>query len=68
MQDIESSEYFLRRAGEERAAAQRATDERAALTHDEMARRYEEVARNGVLPAQNEPMDGILARDLQIFP
>ena len=40
MQDSQSAEYFLKRAAEEREAAERALDERAAQTHRELAKRY----------------------------
>ena len=37
-------EYFRRRAGEERLAAERTTHEAARATHKELARRYDEAA------------------------
>ncbi len=37
-------EYFRRRAGEERLAAERTTNEAARTTHEELARRYDEAA------------------------
>lgn len=39
------TEYFLRRAGEERAAAQRASDSRARQSHLDLAERYADAAR-----------------------
>jgi len=39
------SEYFRRRAAEERAAAERATDGVACRMHMELAESYDEVAR-----------------------
>ena len=39
------SQYFLRRAGEERAAAKRASDPRARQSHLDLAERYADAAR-----------------------
>ena len=39
------SQYFLRRADEERAAAKRASDPRARQSHLDLAERYTEAAR-----------------------
>ena len=39
--------YFMRRAAEERSAADRATDQGARGAHLEMARRYGELAGSG---------------------
>ena len=39
------SQYFLRRAAEERAAADRSTDPRARQTHIDLAERYSEAAQ-----------------------
>jgi hypothetical protein len=44
MQDTGESEYFQRRAEEERAAADRAGDERAAKSHRALAKRYQRKA------------------------
>ena len=41
------SEYFERRANEETAAAERASDERARMLHMELAQRYSTAARSG---------------------
>lgn len=41
MDGIDQSDYFRRRAEEERAAAQQAADERAADTHRALAARYD---------------------------
>ena len=51
MEARDSEEYFERRAAEERDAADRAPDSRAAESHREMARRYGEKA----LSAAAEP-------------
>jgi hypothetical protein len=45
VQHIERSEYFNRRAEEERDAAKTATDERAAQSHRELADRYDARAK-----------------------
>ena len=71
MQDTGCTEYFRRRADQERTAADQATDERAALTHREMAGRYDELARGIVPVSEAEPpplRPGILPRDFQIVP
>jgi hypothetical protein len=39
------SQYFLRRADEERAAAKRASDPRARQSHLDLAERYDDAAR-----------------------
>jgi len=39
------SQYFLRRAAEERAAAKRASDPRARQSHLDLAERYEDAVR-----------------------
>ena len=39
------SQYFLRRADEERAAARRARDPRARQSHHDLAERYADAAR-----------------------
>ena len=47
---IESDyEYFRRRAGEERLAAERAPDPQARTTHEELASRYEAIIEQAVL-------------------
>lgn len=46
--------YFIRRAAEERSAADRATDQAARGAHLELARRYGELAG----PAQQEGASG----------
>lgn len=47
MQEPESKAYFHKRAEEERAAAERARDERAARSHRELARRFDDLAKRG---------------------
>ena len=44
MTDSPSHDYFQRRAEEEREAAERAADERAAHSHRELADHYERLA------------------------
>lgn len=45
MQGVEQAAYFLRRAEEERAAAAKASDERAAQSHRSLAARYDAKAK-----------------------
>jgi hypothetical protein len=45
MEATRNQEYFERRAAEERAAADCCADERAALPHRELARRYDSLAK-----------------------
>jgi hypothetical protein len=49
--------YFMRRAAEERSAANRATDQAARGAHLELARRYGELAA----PAQQAETSGPIA-------
>ncbi len=46
MTDSPSYDYFQRRAEEEREAAEQATDERAAVSHRELADHYARLAEN----------------------
>jgi hypothetical protein len=48
-----NNEYFLRRANEELAAAERATSAEAKHIHGELANRYLEMIESG--PAPNSP-------------
>jgi hypothetical protein len=71
MQPSDQSEYFCRRAEEERIAADKASDERAARTHRALAARYTAKARGG--PVREVDHDGvdngsILANDFTILP
>jgi len=60
-------DYFERRAEEERAASECATDERAAQSHRELAKRYRSRARHGEPALADEPLTrGILSRKLRI--
>ena len=51
--------YFMRRAGEERAAAERARDPRARQSHHDLAERYSNAAR-----ANESANDDALATDV----
>jgi hypothetical protein len=55
------SAYFLRRADEERAAAERATDPRARQSHIDLAQRYAEAARAVAAATQREAVDAVPA-------
>ena len=71
MEDLESIQYFERRAEEEQLAAVNATDERAAQTHRALAARYYARTAGGpVRDAQREePISpGILPKDFRILP
>ena len=70
MQGAAAKNYFLRRAAEERAAAEQALDDRAAQSHRELADRYEQQA-NGAADCQPdavERLDGTLAKEFRILP
>jgi hypothetical protein len=54
MQEPRSSVYFERRAEEERAAAGRSTDERAAQAHRELADHYRKLAEGGQQPTADD--------------
>ena len=47
--------YFMRRAAQERSAADRATDEAARLAHLELARRYRNLVGTSQEAHANEP-------------
>jgi hypothetical protein len=70
MQQQGTWHYFERRAEEERAAALRATNERAAQVHRELAEHYGELATGGEQIANDESAAeaGILPKDFQIVP
>ena len=44
MSDLDNASYFRRRAAEETAKCVQASNERVAVAHAEMARRYEKMA------------------------
>ena len=70
MEDIDPSDYFRRRAEEERAAADSAADERAAQTHRALAARYDAKASGSpVRDAGKEPPRdaGTLSNDFTIL-
>jgi|GraSoiStandDraft_13_1057314.scaffolds.fasta_scaffold651696_2 hypothetical protein len=70
MQHPCSSNYFKRRAEEERAAAELATNERAAQSHRELAMHYRELASGVEWPRSGgaEGEAGILSKDFRIVP
>ena len=69
MTKSDSTDYFHRRALEERAAAELAQDERAANSHRELARRYDEKAKDGLGGEADEPESGsVLPDEFQILP
>ena len=70
MQGPDHSEYFERRAEEERTAAEQATDERAAQSHRQLAERYERQAKSETDDAgEGEAADsGMLSKDFRIIP
>ncbi len=59
MTEIDSCDYFRKRAEEEREAADQAADERAAQPHRELAERYEEKAETGEPVAEDEANDAL---------
>ncbi len=68
-QPVPSSEYFAKRASEERHAASHAADDRAAQSHREMAEQYEKLARGdgGSEPLPDERCGG-LPNEFRILP
>ena len=63
------SDYFERRAEEERLASERATDKRAAQSHRELAQRYRQRAARIDAPApEAQDSRGILSADFRILP
>jgi hypothetical protein len=71
MQNAQSKDYFERRADEERVAADKAADERAAQSHRELARHYRNIASGSEeAPGRDveAPAQGILPREFRIVP
>jgi hypothetical protein len=71
MKQPQPSDYFKRRAEEERAAAEQAADERAAQSHRELSDHYEQLARGAQLPTEVAPEShaaGIVSREFRIVP
>lgn len=70
MTEIDSRDYFRKRAEEEREAAEAARDERAAQPHRELAERYEKKAENGepVTGDEESSESGPLPSDFTIVP
>jgi hypothetical protein len=68
---VDQSDYFRRRAEEERAAAAKAGDERAAQSHRALAARYDAKANGSpVRDASDDPRGdgGTLSSDFTILP
>lgn len=71
MRTGQSSDYFQRRAEEERVAAESAVDERAAQSHRELSHRYHNLANGSEHLSRSDADatgDGILANDFRILP
>jgi len=71
MASVDSRDYFRKRAEQERAAADRAADERSAHVHRELAKEYRRRADAGerrVAAAAEAPVHGILPNDFRIVP
>lgn len=71
MQDAEQTDYFSRRAEEERAAADNASDERAAQSHRSLAARYDAKAKGSPvreLKNHDDQERGTLPKDFSILP
>ena len=64
----DSADYFHRRALEERAAAELAQDQRAANSHRELARRYDEKAEDGHVEVDEPEPGSVLPDEFQILP
>ena len=71
MEQVDQSDYFRRRAEEERDAAHRAGDERAAQSHRALAARYDARARGSPVHDVTEDgtgSGGTLSDDFTILP
>jgi hypothetical protein len=72
MTDSPSHDYFQRRAEEEREAAQRAVDERAAHSHRELADHYQRLAGEESHASghadEEQQSAGRLPREFRILP
>ncbi len=70
MQNSDQSEYFERRAEEERAAADGAADERAEQSHRELANRYEKASKGEEPSSDTEETEesGTVHEDFRIIP
>jgi hypothetical protein len=70
MEALDQSDYFSRRAEEERVAADKAGDERAARTHRALAARYTAKAKGAPLREVAEALEigGTLTSDFTILP
>ena len=62
------STYFIRRASEEQAAAERARDPRARQSHLDLAERYSDAARKGEIAPFADPDEAQLAMTPAISP
>ena len=70
MSKTEPREYYKRRAKEERAAAEHASDERAAQSHRELLDQYERLA-DGEAPtgaAADQEKPGSVSKEFRILP
>ena len=70
MSKSEPQEYYKRRAKEERIAAERASDERAAQSHRELLDQYERLA-DGEAPARaadDREKSGSVSKEFRILP
>jgi hypothetical protein len=71
MSERQSTDYFERRAEEERAAAEQAGDERAAQSHRELSDHYRNIASGSEQPPRDDgdpSNDGIASKNFRIFP
>jgi hypothetical protein len=71
MQDAQQKAYFHRRAEEERAAADNASDERAAQSHRSLAARYEAKAKGSPvreITGEEAEHGSVLPKDFRILP
>jgi len=71
MQDAQQKAYFHRRAEEERAAADNASDERAAQSHRSLAARYDAKAKGSPvreIAGEEDENGSVLPKDFRILP
>jgi hypothetical protein len=71
MGHFQSKDYFERRSSEEQAAAEQASDERAAQSHRELADHYRNIANGSEEPPVDDDTgsgEGILPKDFRILP
>jgi len=68
MQAADSRNYYTQRAAEELAKAERCSDERAAQSHRDLARCYQEQADGNPADTPEDNAPNILPKDFQILP